>query len=629
MKRFALTALTVISALALYSTSASNLALAAVVLLAVLGLVGERLEIPPRALLVLALVSLVTPFLLQPAIPRGSGFLFEPAFSLAVGLSACMGSAVLLLRVNRGWEEQLLLVSSIFTLLVAGNTTHALPLAYLVGAFTLFLVLYLRVRSFGLRVGTVGSTIVALLCALGLAVGLSWIEGGFNNFFFSMQSWSASINFGDIAGIKPQSGPGGTKVLVRVFSDDPENYLAARRYVKYEGGKWKGASSKLVRPEQHQGQNGYLLHGSVEQGWQQEGRDRIEVTTLNPDALLAPLNTRFVAVELDRAKLSWCGDLVVESSGAGFNGSYEVVLGGIPIEESEENLQQCLQVEVAPEVAELAHQVAGDGSAEFKVFKLVKYFQENFEYGFGYPFDRAEDPVAEFLKERPPAHCEVFATCLALMCREVGVPARYVQGFLVKERNEWGGYWVSRERDAHAWVEVYIEGMGWVQVDATPPGVSAPVDSDSSWSEFADVVKRWFQRGWAFIARGPTAMLRDLASFLSEHPLGAGLILLSAIVWRFRKRLRGRPESAKKIEDKPPHPRVVQLQSLLTQYEQRIGQSRPRGLTILEWAESQTEGRSFLTAYSEARYSREVPDEEAITRIAALLSEVRQQDRAG
>ena len=629
MKRFSLTVLVAISALALYTTSGSNLALVAAAGLVFLGFVGERLEIPPRALVVLALVSLVVPFTLQLSIPRASGFLFEPALSLAVGLAGCFGSAVLLLRINRGWEEQLLMVTSTFTLLVAGNTTHAFPFAYLVAGFTLFMVLYLRVRSFGLRFSTAASALVTLLFALGLAFGLSWLEGGFNNFFFSMQSWSASVNFGDIAGIKPQSGPGGTKVLVRVFSDSPENYLAARRYVKYEGTKWKGATSKFVPLQEYQGERGYFLRGQVGQDWQPQGRDRIEVTTLNPDALLAPLNTRYVSVELDKAELSWCGDLVVEDSGAGFNGSYEVVMGDIPVHENEAYLRQCLQVEVAPEVAALAHRVAGEGPAETKVFQLVKYFQENFEYGFGYPFDRAKDPVAEFLKEKPPAHCEVFATCLALMCREVGVPARYVQGFLVKEKNEWGGYWVSRERDAHAWVEVYIEGLGWLQVDSTPPGVSAPVESGSSWSEFADVAKRWFQRTWAFIARGPTAMLQDIAQFVAEHPLGLGLLLLAVVGWRFRRRLRIRAGAEKKTDREPLHPNITRLQSLLTEYEQRVGVARPKGLTVLEWAEMQAEDAMFLSAYSEARYSREVPDEEAIKKVAALLSEVRQQGRAG
>ena len=627
MKRFCLTALVVISALALYTTSGSNLPLMAAAVLACLGLVGERFEIPPRALGVLVLVALVVPFTLQPSIPRASGFLFEPALSLAVGLAACFGSAVLLLRINRGWEEQLLMVTSTLTLLVAGNTTHAFPLAYLVAGFTLFLVLYLRVRSMGLRLSTAGSTVLALLFALGLAVALSWIEGGFNNFFFSMQSWSASVNFGDIAGIKPQSGPGGTKVLVRVFSDSPENYLAARRYVKYEGAKWRGATSKFAPLQDYQGERGYFLRGQVEREWQPQGRDRIEVTTLNPDALLAPLKTRFVGVELDKAELSWCGDLVVKDSGAGFNGSYEVVVGDIPVQENEAYLRQCLQVEVAPEVAALAHQVAGDGPAELKVFQLVKYFQDNFEYGFGYPFDRSEDPVAEFLKEKPAAHCEVFATCLALMCREVGVPARYVQGFLVKEKNEWGGYWVSRERDAHAWVEVYIEELGWVQVDSTPPSVSAPVESSSSWSEFVDVVKRRLQRAWAFIARGPTAMLGDIATFMADHPVGFGVVLLAAVGWRFRKRVRARSGGKEKTDRTPLHPNVLQLQSLLAEYEQRVGQTRPKGLTLLEWAETQTEGSSFLSAYSEARYSRQVPDEEAVKKVAALLSEVRQ--RAG
>jgi hypothetical protein len=213
------------------------------------------------------------------------------------------------------------------------------------------------------------------------------------------------------------------------------------------------------------------------------------------------------------------------------------------------------------------------------------------------------------------------------MCREVGVPARYVQGFLVKEKNEWGGYWVSRERDAHAWVEVYIEGLGWVQVDSTPPSVSAPVDSSSFWSEFVDVVKRWFQRAWAFIARGPAAMFRDIVRLAAEHPFGTGLLLLAVVGWRFRHLLKSRLGTEKQTDKKAVHPKVLRLQSLLQQFEQRTGQIRPRGLTVLEWAEKQSEGRTFLVAYSEARYSCEVPEEEAIEKVAALLAEVRQQER--
>jgi transglutaminase superfamily protein len=622
VKRVSLTALAVVSALALYLTSGSSLAIWVTVVLGVAGFVGERLEIPPRPLLVITLVCVVGPFVWQPELPRASGFLFEPGLSFAGGLFSCLGTAVLLLRRNRGWEELLILGTSTVTMLTAGNTTAAFPFAYAVAIYTICLVAFLRFRRLGFRASTFATSSLALVFALGLAVVLGWSEAGFNNFFSSMQSWSASINFGDIAGIKPQSGPGGTKVLLRVFSGNPENYMAARRYVKYESQKWRGAEARKVFPKNFEGQPGYLLRGPLEKDWNPERTDRIEVATLSPDALLAPLNSRVIKVNLDDAELSWCGDLVVKDTGAGFAGSYEVAMGAIPLEEDPEYLQRCLEVEVSTEVAALAQEIAGAGSDKFKVFNLVKFFQENFEYGFGFPFDRADDPVAKFLEERPPAHCEVFATSLALMCRSVGVPARYVQGFLVRERNEWGGYWVSRERDAHAWVEVYIEGAGWVQVDSTPPGVSGEVESASSWGEFSDWVKRMFQRAWAFVARGPTAMLKDLSDLLSRYPLGFGFLLFIAVGWRLRHRLRFQRTGVAGEESEPVHPSVVKMQSFLNAYEQAVGEERPSGFTLLEWAQQQPEDRIFLETYSEVRYSRDVPSDEALERLEELLNAV-------
>jgi len=628
VKRFSLSALPVIAAVALYFTSGSSLAALAVGLLLVLGLLGPRLVIPPRGVALLALVSVVGTFLVQPPVPRAGGFLFEPALALSGGLFSCFGSAVLLLRKSKGWEEQLILVTSTVTLVVAGNTTSAFPFAYLVGLYTVFLVLYLRSLSFGTTPRTIVSTGISLLFALALAVALSWSEAGFNSLFTSMQSWSSSVNFGEVASIKPQSGPGGMKVLVRVFSEDPENYLAARRYVEYRANKWKAVPAQTASPESYHARSAYFLRGELPEKWSAKTQDRIEITTLGPEALLAPLNTRVLTVELEKAAINWCGDLLVEEAGGGFTGSYQVALGPNPLEEEADYLQSCLEAEVAPEVSALAREVAGEGPDAIKVARLVQYFQENFEYGFGYPFERSQDPVADFLRERPAAHCEVFATCLALMCRQVGVPARYVQGFLVREKNEWGDYWVSRERDAHAWVEVYIQGKGWVQVDSTPPGVSAPVESSSSWSEFIDVAKRLVQRAFAYLSRGPSALMNDVYGLVQKYPLPTALALLGLIGWRLRKRFKRPTRGLVKTVATPPHPNILKLQSMLSELERIADEPRPRGMTLLEWAEKVPSVASFLKAYSEVRYSRPVPDETALSRLIALLEEVRPNNEA-
>ena len=54
-----------------------------------------------------------------------------------------------------------------------------------------------------------------------------------------------------------------------------------------------------------------------------------------------------------------------------------------------------------------------------------------------------------------------------MMLRSLGVPARYVTGFLARDPDSKG--FLVRGTDGHAWVEVYVEGLGWVAFDPTAP----------------------------------------------------------------------------------------------------------------------------------------------------------------
>lgn len=78
-------------------------------------------------------------------------------------------------------------------------------------------------------------------------------------------------------------------------------------------------------------------------------------------------------------------------------------------------------------------------------------------------------PLVAFLEVTRRGHCEYFASAMAILLREAGVPARNVTGFSGAHYNSYGGYWVVQSGDAHAWVEAYIDGEGWVTFDPTPP----------------------------------------------------------------------------------------------------------------------------------------------------------------
>lgn len=77
------------------------------------------------------------------------------------------------------------------------------------------------------------------------------------------------------------------------------------------------------------------------------------------------------------------------------------------------------------------------------------------------------DFAVYFLTESNEGYCVHFATAAATMFRALGVPARYASGYRVTV-TESGSIVDVLDRDTHAWAEVYISGLGWIPVEATP-----------------------------------------------------------------------------------------------------------------------------------------------------------------
>jgi transglutaminase-like putative cysteine protease len=79
-----------------------------------------------------------------------------------------------------------------------------------------------------------------------------------------------------------------------------------------------------------------------------------------------------------------------------------------------------------------------------------------------------KDPVDYFLFDLRQDFCEYFASAMVVMLREVGVPARLVEGFTTGTYDTASNAYVVREQDAHAWVEVYFPQYGWIEFEPTP-----------------------------------------------------------------------------------------------------------------------------------------------------------------
>ena len=123
-----------------------------------------------------------------------------------------------------------------------------------------------------------------------------------------------------------------------------------------------------------------------------------------------------------------------------------------------------------PEVAALARQVtAGAGSDRQRLDRLQRFFHEEFAYSLQVVRDPDRNPLEDFLFNQRRGHCEFFASAMVVMARSLDIPARLVDGFTRGEYSELSDSYLVRRSDAHAWVEAWIEGEGWVSADPTPP----------------------------------------------------------------------------------------------------------------------------------------------------------------
>lgn len=77
-------------------------------------------------------------------------------------------------------------------------------------------------------------------------------------------------------------------------------------------------------------------------------------------------------------------------------------------------------------------------------------------------------PLEDFLFKYRYGNCEYFASAMAIMLRMAGIPSRLVGGYRGGYYNEIGKYYLIQQKNAHVWVEVYMDNLGWMRVDPTP-----------------------------------------------------------------------------------------------------------------------------------------------------------------
>ena len=126
----------------------------------------------------------------------------------------------------------------------------------------------------------------------------------------------------------------------------------------------------------------------------------------------------------------------------------------------------------------LANELTKDKESNYDKAASIRDFFLSGEYVYSLelPVNREKGSYIDyFIFEGKEGYCVQYATAMTLLCRSSGIPARYVEGYLVTEKDENGNY-VVRESNGHAFVQVFIPGYGWKIFDPTPSSEDGEVD---------------------------------------------------------------------------------------------------------------------------------------------------------
>lgn len=165
-------------------------------------------------------------------------------------------------------------------------------------------------------------------------------------------------------------------------------------------------------------------------------------------------------------------------------------------------IERYLQVPdtVTERTKELARRITeGLDTPYDRVVAITTWLRENIEYSETIPSPPPnQEPIDWVLFDLQQGFCNYYATAEVIMLRSIGIPARWSVGYAQGEYLDEDSRYVVRQRDAHAWPEVYFPGLGWVEFEPTasqpvlqrPPGVESEQDLEGNLPPDSDVDQR-------------------------------------------------------------------------------------------------------------------------------------------
>ncbi len=274
--------------------------------------------------------------------------------------------------------------------------------------------------------------------------------------------------------------------VLRITGDASPGYLRAMGFLTYRQSEWIDTSARdPIAPQE----NRWISRTNLFRLSDREASRRMMVRHESSviDAMFTPLGVCSIEAPLNTLERD-DDDGTVRSRESRANLSYDVAyttsMSIYP--PSSDSIRRMLNLppQLDPRIRQLANRIFRNCTTTAqKVEAVTRYFHTNYTYSLGLDVPPDQDRLTYFLIEASSGYCEYFASGAAILLRLVGVPTRYMTGFLVTERDPEGKSWIARNMDAHAWVEAWDqESNTWAIVEATSQEDLADSSLTDSWT---------------------------------------------------------------------------------------------------------------------------------------------------
>lgn len=299
-----------------------------------------------------------------------------------------------------------------------------------------------------------------------------------------------------------------------------------------------------------------------------------------------------------------------------------------------------------PKLIALADEVTAGATDPVVVAERLRTFLlREFEYSLEQPNADKDKPLSSFLLEDRRGHCEYFASAFALLLRARGIGARVIGGYQGGAWDSVGEVVVFTGGNAHAWVEWFLPGAGWIVDDATPLATSlrSQLTGVAAWLE--RLQRFWDDRVLDYALGDQVDLARRVQRALSttddddQAPggtqrmalllvVGAAGVALGVLAWRRR---RGRVREGGAAHDD------VLVVALLAALARCRGTAVPASETLREAAASlpalspaeRAVLERALRLYEGRRFAGHLLEEHDVRTVAAALSRVPATDDDG